>query len=1063
MPSSRERLPSPAPGISREHTTASAKEEALWLLETLVPGCAANNVPFALQIAGELHIPALERALSALLRRYPVLRTVYRAHDTRLTKTTLEPDEFPVEIERLHSSHPSVEADLTAFVARPFSLDGSPLLRAGLLPREDGAYFCVAVHHLNFDVASATIFIEDFAAAYENEVTGSPSPPGDGPVDPLVEAEPRPESLSFWHEQLAGFDPDGSDLWCGVSEIPQPTLLGEQITYRLSPAVKKSVQRAQKDLRSPEAVILLAAYCLLLDGHGAGPDVVVGSPVNVRPQGAERAIGYHVNFIPLRVRVDRAMSVRDLVLRTRDVFFNSLLHADVPVDALTRALPRSAFARRAMLFRHVFNYLPDFELPEFVIADRPARTLMVENGYSKFDIEFFVMSSGEDLRVRIVYRPEILGRSDVELMLERYEALLLSLTAEADRPVREIPLWGERDRTVIETANRTAAQVLPASVLEAFHGHVEASPDAVAIEDGERTVTYRGLWESACAVTDMLRENRVDPGDVVAVAVKRSPELAASVLGIWLAGATYLPIDPDHPAQRVSYQLSDSGTRVVLAGTEMAGHLGDGLTVLPPDPVAGETAARRLGDFPADSTGRAYLIYTSGSTGRPKGTLVTHPGLANAVAHFTEELGVGSGDSMLWLTTFAFDISGLELFVPLFSGGRAVVAPDEARVNGGLLHDLIERHDVQVIQATPTTWRIVLGDGAGILRGRKVLCGGETLPVTLAQQLVATGCDLHHVYGPTESTIWSTSGTVTGRPGARLDVGRPIRNTQIMVMDPDGRELPLGVSGELCVAGHGVAEGYHNRTELTADRFRDHAVHGRYYRTGDTARWRTDGTLELLGRSDRQIKLRGNRIELGEIEATLLQHPEVKAAAVIVLGDPSADAKLIAFVEAAGGSLSVDDLWEQARTSLSRSMVPQEFVVVDALPTNANEKVDYPALTAMAAERGTETRAPREPGSHESDELLATLITLWSGLLEREDVTADTNFFTSGGDSLRGALLGQRLEDGTGIYVPLAELFENPTPRNLAAWIRAANGDQEAAPVGTPATSAEHDPRTPIS
>jgi amino acid adenylation domain-containing protein len=1038
----------PRTGVSRERVAASPKEEALWLLETLVPGCAANNLPLALQVGGKLQRPALRRALSTVVHRYPVLRTVYHIHDAQLTKASLGSDGFRLDIERLHSSHPSAEEDLAAFVARPFGLNGQPLLRAGLLSRADGDFFCLVFHHLIFDVISATIFMEEFVAAYEGK---APDSAAVRPVDPLVDAEPRPESVSFWQEQLADFDPDGSDLWCGASEVSRPTLLGDHITRRLSPAVTKSVHTAQKELRSPEAVILLAAYCLLLDGHGAGPDVVVGTPVNVRSRGAERAIGYHVNFLPLAVRVDRTMSVRDLVRRTRDVFFNSLVNSDVPVDSLTRALPRSAFARRAMLFRHVFNYLPSFALPEFILAGCPARTILVENGYSKFDIEFFVMSSAEDIQVRIAYRPEIFSRSDVELMLERYEALLLTLTAATDRPVSEILVWGERDRAVIEAANRTAAHISPASVLEGFYGHVTTAPDQIAIEDGKRKVTYRGLWEAACAVSGLLKDHRVVSGDVVAVAAKRGAELAAAVLGIWLAGATYLPIDPDHPAQRIRYQLSDSNTRVIVADEEPMARLGDEFTVLQPKSVFDESRSRRLDELPhsSDPAACAYLIYTSGSTGRPKGTLISHLALVNATAHFVEELDVGPDDAMLWMTTFAFDISGLELFVPLWSGGRVVVAPDEARVDGRVLRDLIKRHEVAVIQATPTTWRIVLGDSAGILRGRKVLCGGEILPVTTTEQLVATGCELHHVYGPTESTIWSTSGTVSGPLGSRLDVGRPIRNTQVMIMDPEGRELPIGVTGELCVAGHGVAEGYHNLASLTAERFREHPRHGRYYRTGDTARWRLDGTLELLGRNDRQIKLRGNRIELGEIEAALLRHPEVKAAAVIVFGDPGADAKLIAFVEASRESLSIDALWERVRSGLSRAMVPQEFVVIDALPTNANEKVDYPALAALAAEaaeRAAETGTRQETRTHDDDEFLTVLVALWVELLEHRDVTADTNFFTSGGDSLRGALLGQRIEDHTGVSIPLAELFENPTPRSLAAWIRTSGAGGRATP-----------------
>lgn len=544
-------------------------------------------------------------------------------------------------------------------------------------------------------------------------------------------------------------------------------------------------------------------------------------------------------------------------------------------------------------------------------------------------------------------------------------------------------------------------------------------------------------------------------GDTVAIALPRGAELAAAVLGTWLAGGAYMPVDPDHPAQRISYQLADSGARVLLTRAPAAdsheqaveGLNGGGLIVLRPAPAVDAPVADIPARAPAiDPGAHAYLIYTSGSTGKPKGTLVTHRGLVNAVEHFVAELGAAPGDGMLWTTTFAFDISGLELYVPLASGGRVVAAPDEARVDGHSLLAVIERHAVRTIQATPTTWRMVLDKAAPALAGRQVLCGGETLPAALAERLVATGCELHHVYGPTETTIWSTSGTVSGQPGARVDIGRPIRNTKVLVTDPAGRELPVGVRGELCIAGDGVAAGYHGRPELTAERFLRHPEYGRYYRTGDLAYWRPDGTLALIGRSDRQVKLRGNRIELGEIEAVLLRHPGVSAVGVIVLGDPSADARLIAFtVPDPAVAVTAESLWDWARGELARSMVPQEFIIIGALPITANEKVDYPALTRIAAARDQRhaaagTTAAAEGVIDADEELVTALIALWNELLERDDLTDGSNFFTEGGNSLLGMVIGQRLEQMTGVTLELAEVFEHNTPRKLAARVRSAAG-----------------------
>jgi acyl-coenzyme A synthetase/AMP-(fatty) acid ligase len=335
----------------------------------------------------------------------------------------------------------------------------------------------------------------------------------------------------------------------------------------------------------------------------------------------------------------------------------------------------------------------------------------------------------------------------------------------------------------------------------------------------------------------------------------------------------------------------------------------------------------------------------------------------------------------------------------------------------------------------------VVDQVAGQLAGRRVITGAEVVPVAVARDLLATGCELHHAYGPTETTTWCTWSVVPADPGDRLDVGKPIWNTQIMVLGPDGRELPVGVSGEVCIAGYGVALGYHRRPELTAQRFGEHPVYGRYYRSGDIGRWRADGTIELAGRADRQIKLRGNRIELGEIESVLLAHPQVKASAAAVVGDGGPDSQLVAFVESTAGYDITDDLWKYARAELPRSAVPQRFIVLDTLPVNNNEKTDYLALARLAASQPGDEPGPGAGDGDAvavDDEVVQELMVLWRQLLGRDDVTAQTNFFTSGGHSLLGAQLLQQVEENMGVTVKLADLFTAPTPAALAGIMQTA-------------------------
>ncbi|HSR26766.1 MAG TPA: condensation domain-containing protein, partial [Candidatus Eisenbacteria bacterium] len=489
---------------------ATRKENALRYLERVVPGSAPNNLSLAFRVDGGLDPQRLRAALDAVVRRHEALRTVFVADGAELTRAVLAPDRCSVELERADLTS---EAELTAFVARPFALDGELLVRAGLFRLDRADIVCLALHHLVFDTLSHAPFVHELCAAYEGRLPAAV-------VAAYHEAAPRAESLAYWRGALAGFDPASLPPRCGTPDAPKPTLVGDCILRSLSPETTARVRAALTDVRAPEAVLLLAAYYLLLAGHGAGPDLIVGSPVDTRRPGTD-AIGYHVNVLPLRVRVDPGRTARELVRATREVFFESLAHADVPVDDLSAELPRGGHSWRHLLFRHLFNYLPGLGVEEFTIDGRPARTLLVENGYSKFDLELFVLSTSDRIRLRAVYGTEFLARDDVTNLLDRYEALLRILPDVLDRPVGELPMYSDRDRRIIEAANATAAGVQPATVPEAIHRHVTATPEAVALVDGERMVTYARLWGGATEVARRLGAAGVAPGDMVAVAARR--------------------------------------------------------------------------------------------------------------------------------------------------------------------------------------------------------------------------------------------------------------------------------------------------------------------------------------------------------------------------------------------------------------------------------------------------------------------------------------------------------------------------------------------------------------
>lgn len=1025
---------------------ATSKEQALYMLERLIPGTAANHLSAVLRVNGRLDLAVLQESLDMVLRRHEVLRTVYYAAGPDLYKMVAEWSRFHVKIESLHISDemPSeIEEDLNEIISRRFHLDGRPLVRVGLMRYRSHDVLCVVVHHLIFDTLSGIILLKEIIEYY-NMMSGDMAHqviPRDV-ATPIEEPKATDQAVDYWRQRLADFDPSEQDLRIGAGAHDGPvTLRGEHITLTLSREATLAIRRLKTEFRVPEAVLLLAGYYILLATHEAGPDIVIGSPFNCRPLRESQAIGYYVNVLPLRVKVDESKSFRDLVRDVTTVFFEALSHRAVPVDSIPGMLPRAGMSWNGAVFQYLFNYLPGMDLAPLSIGNLDAVPVVVENGCSKFNLEFFVMSSEEEISIRTVYRKDIYSYDDVRLLLGRYDALLASLAAdEDDIPIAEISVWSAEDHLVIDAANNNAVPVHPLSVLDAFSIHAKQRPSSVAVINGDRRVTYGQLWNAAMTLRDELKSAQVAPGQVVSVIAPRSPELLISVLAVWLTGASYLPIDRSHPSERKRFQIQDSGACAIVTFGETECDVPANVRL-----IRLEDALRNVQDHGAEDAqltlnyeDAAYLLYTSGSTGQPKGTLISHRALNNAIAHCVAELEASPATAAVWMTSFSFDMSGTEVFVPIYCGGRVIVAPDEARTNGKVLSEIVSRHNATIIVATPTTFRIVEPEFADVCRGLHVMSGGEMLPAPLASHLMQAGCKLHNAYGVTEAAIWSTSGLIDRdvNDDTRISIGRPISNTEIRIMNSRGRVLPIGVCGELCIFGSGVGLGYHNRPELTSERFCEDARYGTYYRTGDMAIWRGDGTLELKGRADRQVKLRGNRIELGEIEAVLSAHPMANNVAVVVTRDHNADDVITAFVETSEVADIRQSLWEFAAARLPRAALPSNFVTLDLLPRNRSEKIDYLSLGRLASERATGYSGRDQ---NDDGELAISLASLWCTILQRGDVHANTNFFTHGGHSLLAAKLVQDIGDMFGVEIPLADVFEYPTPASMAEHIAARN------------------------
>lgn len=981
--------------------TLSAKELAIWLFQRLEPELGVQNVPMAFRTRERVRWWPLQGAAQHLVGRHPALRSVFREVDGVPRRFVLDPG-VPVELETLSTDDDHLTDDLTAFARRPFDLTTELPVRFGHFVGATSEVVCFVVQHIVFDAVSGSILAGELLELYRSLASSEDVPAHlTDPVPRHVEPPPTERSLRYWHEHLDGATSQQLNLAPPTDPPPSP-FTGARIVTELSPAAVRAVRELCGTLGVTENIVLLAAYNLLLSRHGLGEDVVVGLPLDTRGRKHRSTIGLHINTVALRTRVDPRATFAELVQATRDVLLHGMLNADASIDDVAPGSYDSTDDWWIALFRHMFNYRPS-EL-ETLVADE--EFIEVSTGCTRLDLELVVTPRADQITLKAVYATATHDSDLIATLLNRYDTLLQN--AAPDRALADISTWTEHDTTVIADANNTEAQPTWPDVLTPILDHARTQPHEPALVLAESTVDYQDLVGAATTLAGTLPVNR---GDVIGLLAYRGPAFAIGALACWFAGCAYLPLDGAHPVERLAYQLEDAGATAILTDQDVPEELRGTRPVLPITNTSRESLPATVTIDPGDI---AYVVYTSGSTGHPKGVEIPHRALANVIHHFAQLLD--ANQAVAWATAPTFDISALEWLLPLVRGGRAVVAPELALAEPETLLDLVEKHDVAIVQSTPSTWRQAVDGDASALHGRTVLCGGEPMTADLAHRLRATGCRLYNVYGPSETTIWSLVAEINTD---LVTIGRPIANTRVFVQDSAGLELPPGQRGELCVSGSGVALGYRNRPDLTEDRFGTHPQWGRYYRTGDMARWRSDGTLEFLGRVDRQVQLRGHRIELAEVEAVLRRHPQVREAAVVLNGDDV----LVAFVECPA-DVTMADLWAHARRYLPIYSVPGHFTLLDTLPVNNNGKTDHPALTRMVDD---------EPVPVADSPWVDTLLPLWRELLNQPTLTDHDNFFLNGGTSLRAARLLTRLYAVADVRVTLKELFAAPTPAELAA------------------------------
>ncbi len=760
--------------------------------------------------------------------------------------------------------------------------------------------------------------------------------------------------------------------------------------------------------------------------------MVFGTTVASRPAeiaGVESMLGLLVNTLPVRLRVSRDEALVAWMHRLQVEQAEARRYDFAPLVEIQRW---SRVQPPARLFDTLFVF--ENHSRDAAAETRDGLEILEPSWHERTEYPLTIVAVPfPRLSFRVSYAPDLFDPATARRLLGHLRHVLDQVVADPDRRVGELEVLtpAERHQLVVE-ANATDAPVPPVRVEELVAAQAARTPDATAVLDAEGSLTYAEVMAGADALAARLRAGGVGPGAVVGVCLERSRRLPVALLGVLRCGAAYLPLDPAFPPARLALLLDDAAAAAVVSEAGLVPRLPAQVPVVVVDEATPASAGTAPPLPPPGPDDVAYVIYTSGSTGRPKGVEVTHRGVVNFVLSMAAEPGLGPDDVVAATTTVSFDIAVLELFGPLVVGARVVVLSREVASDGAALATHLVRYGVTVAQGAPVSWRLLLDAGFCPRPPLKVLCGGEALPPDLARRLVGGGAEVWNLYGPTETTVWSTCQRVVPAAGP-VPIGRPIANTRVYVLDEGGRPVPVGVAGELVIAGAGVARGYRRRPELTAARFvADPFVPGeRAYRSGDRARWRADGALEFLGRVDHQIKLRGMRIEPGEVEAALTAHPGVAEAAVLARTD-GPEARLVAYVVGAGGPPPpAEELHRHLAGCLPQPMVPAAFVALDALPRTPAGKVARAALPEPGSARPLAAAsyvAPRTPTE-------AALAQVWAEVLGVERVGVEDNFFELGGHSLLATRVVARVREAFDLELSLRALFEAPTVAALAARV----------------------------
>ena len=1077
------------PSISltqREKTTSvqplSYAQQGLWFINQLNPDSPTYNIPIVISLKGCINLVALQDSLNEIINRHEVLRTSFAVVDGQPAQVINQPVPLTLAVEDLRllsERERTQEAQrlATELAQEPFDLSAQSLFRAKILQLDDKSYqLLVTLHHIIADGWSIGILLKELAALYDAFSTGkvclhsrsvsqtdaTPTPLPELPIQyrdfvnwqrQCLDGESATRTLrdriqpklTYWKQKLSG-ELTVLNLPTDRPRSPVQTFKGAQAKLVLSQTLTKELKNFSRHAGVTLFMTLLTAFKTLLYRYTGQTDILVGSPIANRNRAeVELLIGLFVNVLVLRTDLSGDLSFQELLARVKSTALEAYVHQDLPFEKLVEELQPNRDLSYNPLFQVMF-VLQNVPISNPRLSDVSVTYQEGYNGTSKFDLTLFMEDSEQGLVATCEYNTDLFNADTITRMLGHFQTLLGSIVSDPQQRITDLQLLtsSEIQQLLVEWNNTKTEYPQDKCIHELFEAQVEKTPEAVAVVFEDQQLTYRELNAKANQLGHYLRSLGVKPEVLVGICIERSPLMVVAVLGILKAGGAYLPLDTAHPKERLAFILEDTQSPVLLTQQRLIEKFPtDNTKVICLDSnwkkIAQESSENPV--CKTDAANLAYVIYTSGSTGKPKGTLIPHQGLLNYLSWATQAYTVEQGKGTTVHSSLAFDLTITSLFTPLLVGRQVELIPEDQSIES-LGNALRQESNLSLVKITPAELLLLSGqlsskEVAGITRA--FIIGGENLLTESISFWKAFAPDtmLVNEYGPTETVVGCCIYRVPQDEieSSSVPIGQPIANTQLHVLDQCYQPVPIGVPGELYIGGAGLARGYLNRPELTALKFVpnsfSHEPGARLYKTGDLARYRSDGNLEFLGRIDHQVKVRGYRIELGEIEGLLGQHPKVQEAVVLMREDLPKNQSLVAyFVANTEIAPTTTNLRNFLKEKLPEYMLPSVFVQLKALPLTTNGKVDRRALPVPDGDRPELEEVYVAPRS----EMERAIATVWQEVLHLEKVGVNDNFFDLGGHSLLMVQVNSKLQEVINCNISIIEMFQNPTINSLTQY-----------------------------